>query len=124
MRTKSKLERKNCKVCKHDKLIRMKHCYDCGKCVATFDHHCVWVDNCVGEKNRHIFYLCVLTNLVAIVNAFCMLVAEMWRQGSKETYQISFLSFLGILIGGLVSLFVMHTYMMMANLTTCTFWHK
>ena len=119
MKVEKKVQKRHCKVCKHDQSVRMKHCYDCQRCVATFDHHCVWIDNCVGEKNRHIFYLSVFANLVAIFNAFCMLVAEMWRQGSKLTYQISFLSFLGILIGALAALFVMHSYLMLANLTTC-----
>ena len=97
----------------------MKHCYDCHKCVATFDHHCLWIDNCVGEKNRPLFFICILFNLIAAINAFILLVAEMWRKGEKETYQISFLSFVGILIGALIALVGMHSFMMVTNLTTC-----
>lgn len=44
----------------------MKHCEDCQLCVATFDHHCIWIDNCVGEKNRPLFILCLLTNVIEI----------------------------------------------------------
>ena len=37
------------------------------KCIDGFDHHCNWIDNCIGEKNigRFIFFiLIVITNLI------------------------------------------------------------
>ncbi|MCO5557272.1 hypothetical protein L7F22_010833 [Adiantum nelumboides] len=28
-----------------------KHCRSCDKCVEGFDHHCRWLNNCIGRKN-------------------------------------------------------------------------
>lgn len=98
----------------------MKHCYDCNQCVATFDHHCVWVDNCIGEKNRPLFYLFLWSNLLEIGNAFLSLIQSMYKEGSWFPYQIVFLSIVGVIGSGVAILLVLHTYLMAVNLTTCT----
>ena len=46
-----------CETCQHFQLLRTKHCRDCGFCVTTYDHHCVWLGQCVGERNRHWFLI-------------------------------------------------------------------
>jgi len=45
-----------CTACHIDQPIRAKHCSQCSRCVATFDHHCPFLGICIGEKNRFLFY--------------------------------------------------------------------
>jgi hypothetical protein len=40
--------------------LRSYHCKECGYCIATFDHHCQWVNNCIGEKNKVCFHIFII----------------------------------------------------------------
>ena len=39
------------------------HCKFCDKCVANFDHHCHWLNTCVGKNNYEYFFRTVATTL-------------------------------------------------------------
>lgn len=34
---------------------RAHHCRICKRCVRRMDHHCPWINNCVGERNQKYF---------------------------------------------------------------------
>jgi palmitoyltransferase len=46
-----------CSECMSFVKRRSKHCKRCERCVEEFDHHCVWVNNCIGIKNYSWFML-------------------------------------------------------------------
>jgi ankyrin repeat protein len=33
----------------------IKHCFHCNVCIIGYDHHCDWINNCVGVNNIRIF---------------------------------------------------------------------
>jgi len=61
-----------CNNCKSPKPDRCHHCSTCGTCVLKMDHHCPWVNNCVGFRNYKFF--CLFLIYVVVVGfwyCFC-----------------------------------------------------
>lgn len=46
-----------CKKCIGPKPLRTHHCSVCRTCILKMDHHCPWINNCVGHFNHRYFVL-------------------------------------------------------------------
>ncbi|KAL9398462.1 hypothetical protein Peur_007423 [Populus x canadensis] len=56
-----------CATCKIVRPLRAKHCSTCDRCVEQFDHHCPWVSNCIGKKNKWEFFAFLVLEVSAML---------------------------------------------------------
>ena len=89
-----------CADCEVVRTDRSRHCSICNRCVERFDHHCPWINNCVGLDNHGVFmgfltsmFMLLSTTLVSLILNFnCYKNYDLPRiDNSKFLYQDLFL---------------------------------
>jgi len=65
---------KYCDICQNHKPPRSHHCSRCGRCSRKMDHHCNWINNCVGEDNLALFFRFLFYSFIQSFTSlvFCM----------------------------------------------------
>ena len=123
------VESKYCTICHLEQPLRTKHCRDCDQCVATHDHHCPWIGNCVGERNRARFYIYLVMQCVQMISAISLGIKYLVENVEEHRRELSKLTILEIYIGlacfftlcftaFVLALIVFHTILASKNLTS------
>ncbi|CAD8138087.1 unnamed protein product [Paramecium octaurelia] len=112
-------EFKFCDTCKIYKTSTTAHCRRCDNCVQGFDHHCVWLGQCIGQRNYRYFYCFIL--FLTIMLTFLLIVQIKHLADMDDYFIIELLSYALNTFGFLLFstyLLVLHTYFIFANKTT------
>ncbi|CAE7567318.1 Zdhhc3 [Symbiodinium sp. KB8] len=74
-----------CKLCQGRwKPPRAHHCKTCKRCIFRMDHHCPWINNCVGLSNQKLFILFLVYTCASAVFTLVLLAGSafywLWSQ--------------------------------------------
>ncbi|KAG7549446.1 Palmitoyltransferase DHHC domain [Arabidopsis thaliana x Arabidopsis arenosa] len=107
------------------KPLRTHHCRVCRRCVLKMDHHCLWINNCVGYANYKAFFILVFYATVASIYSTVLLVCCAFKNGDSYAGNVPLKTFIiscGIFMIGLSitlgTLLCWHIYLIAHNMTT------
>ncbi|KAG9335367.1 hypothetical protein JZ751_005289 [Albula glossodonta] len=107
--------------------MRAKHCQTCQHCVHRYDHHCPWIENCVGERNHRWFVLYLGVQLLALLWGLYIAWSgfssaptwDLWLRANGILLAVSLL--VGVVSVVVVLLLGSHLYLVSRNTTTWEF---
>ena len=68
-----------CHTCEGFKAPRSHHCSKCNRCCLKMDHHCPWINNCVGFANQRHFFYFLLSAVIGSVHSSALLCISLYR---------------------------------------------
>jgi len=115
--------------CQNFKPDRSHHCSSCGRCILRMDHHCPWINTCVGHGNYSYFYLFVVYGLLYCVFVFATGIPVLIRLFGGQatpangfgigTIQVAIMCILAGAFSFALLFFVgLHTHLLLRNQTT------
>jgi len=122
-------EPRKCEDCLPDiTRTRVKHCQTCGKCTEEFDHHCRYLNVCIGGRTYRPWFafvmgLLFLMGTSAVAAGVALHTPEAYALWSWSPAAFYVLIFLQALVAGMLTIFLMsllgqHIYFVFQGMTT------
>uniref|UniRef100_M8CSU8 S-acyltransferase n=1 Tax=Aegilops tauschii TaxID=37682 RepID=M8CSU8_AEGTA len=89
------LKSRYCDKCCIHKPARTHHCKVCKRCILKMDHHCVWINNCVGYTNYKAFIICVLNATIGSLYSSVIFVCDLLR--TEHDFSIHYVKIIHLL---------------------------
>lgn len=92
-----------CEVCQTYKPPRCHHCSKCNKCFLKMDHHCIFLDVCIGFHNYKYFIQFLFSNVLLITFFVAVITVDTSKSKLKVTeILVNFIISIAFSIIGLV----------------------
>ncbi|XP_036972139.1 palmitoyltransferase ZDHHC8B [Acanthopagrus latus] len=112
-----------CASCHFYRPPRCSHCSVCDHCVEDFDHHCPWVNNCIGRRNYRYFFLFLVSLTFHMIGVFTFGLIyvlhhmdELWKLHCTVTLVV--ISISGLFLIPVLGLTGFHLYLVSRGRTT------
>ncbi|XP_050209548.2 probable protein S-acyltransferase 15 [Mercurialis annua] len=123
------LKKQQCEKCCTYKPPRAHHCRSCRRCVLRMDHHCLWINNCVGYRNYKAFFILILFATAASIYSTVMIISSVFHK-NRDFGRIFYLKIFYIVSGAMMiglsatlgTLLGWHIYLITHNMTTIEYY--
>ncbi|XP_043914638.1 palmitoyltransferase ZDHHC12 [Protopterus annectens] len=118
---------RRCGYCTLQQPMRAKHCQSCQHCVRRYDHHCPWIENCVGERNHRFFIIYLAVQLIVLLWGFQLgwsgfYTYPTWKEWLHHNiFLLAAFLLITIFTVVVILLLVSHLYLISCNTTTWEF---
>lgn len=79
-----------CAECCRPRNKKTYHCYICSQCIYRYDHHCPWINNCVGAHNVGKFTLFLLMLVLGLLEVLACNVGLLFFDKTYVQYRQMF----------------------------------
>ncbi|MBW0480988.1 hypothetical protein O181_020703 [Austropuccinia psidii MF-1] len=117
-----------CRECRTYRPPRASHCKICNHCVEHSDHHCTFLNNCIGKNNYFSFWVFLFSGSLTALTTFAISISHI----INKTYDRDFESIGNYILIGLtflsglpiIALFFLNMILVSKNITTAEMIHS